>query len=209
MEYKFINLVDITRIQELTNLFYKATGILTAILDLDGNILTASGWREICTKYHRTNLKSRSRCVASDTEISQLLSDNKTYKIYKCQNGLIDAVAPVIVQGKPIANIFTGQLLLDKPNLDFFIKQAREFGFNESEYIKALLEVPVIEEERLKHIMDYLTSFAAILGEMGLKEMELLESKAEIQAANEDLEASQKILIATLEELRDQYNKFQ
>ncbi|SNS18351.1 PAS domain S-box-containing protein [Anaerovirgula multivorans] len=209
MEYKFTDLVDISKIQELTNLFYKATGILTATLDLEGNILTASGWREICTKFHRANLKSRSRCIESDTHISKMLVDNKNYRIYKCQNGLIDAVAPVVVQGKHIANIFTGQLLLDKPDLGFFIKQAKEFGFNESEYVKVLLEVPVIEEERLKHIMCYLCSFAEILGEMGLKELKLLESQAEVYAANEDLEASQKMLIATLEELRDQYDKLQ
>ncbi|AOY75861.1 PocR ligand-binding domain-containing protein [Clostridium formicaceticum] len=209
MVYKFANFVDISKIQELTNLFYKATGILTGILDLEGNILTASGWNEICTKFHRTHSKARDRCIESDTYISKILADNKNYKIYQCQNGLIDAVAPVIVQGKHIANVFTGQLLLDKPDLDFFIKQARELGFDESEYVRALLKIPIVEEERLKHIMGYLCGFAEILGEMGMKELKFLESQAEIQAANADLETSQKILIAALEELRDQYDKLQ
>ncbi|MCC5909755.1 MAG: PocR ligand-binding domain-containing protein [Clostridiaceae bacterium] len=209
MEYKFTDLVDISKIHNLTNLFYKATGILTAILDLEGNILTTSGWREICTQFHRSNSTTRRRCTESDIHINKMLINNQSYKIYKCQNGLIDAVAPVIVREKHIANIFTGQVLLDKPDLEFFIKQAREFGFNESEYIKAVLEIPIIQEERLKYIMDYLCSFAEILGEMGLKELQLLESQAEIHAVNEDLKNSQKILIATLEELRDQYDKLQ
>ncbi|AKL94012.1 PAS/PAC sensor hybrid histidine kinase [Clostridium aceticum] len=209
MTYKFADFVDISKIQELTNLFYKATGILTGILDLEGNILTASGWNEICTKFHRTNSKARDKCIESDTYIHKVLVENKNYKIYQCQNGLIDAVAPVIVQEEHIANVFTGQLLLGKPDLDFFIKQAREFGFDESEYVRALLEIPIIEEKRLKHIMAYLCCFAEILGEMGMKELKILESQAEIHTANEDLENSQKILIATLEELRDQYDKLQ
>ncbi|AOT72506.1 PocR ligand-binding domain-containing protein [Geosporobacter ferrireducens] len=209
MEHKFVDLVDIAKIQELTNLFYKATGILTAILDLEGNILTASGWRAVCTKFHRVNIKSKSSCIESDTKINHLLRNGNKYTIYKCKNGLVDAVAPVFLQGKHVANVFTGQILFHKPNLDFFIKQAREFGFDESDYLKAVLEVPIIEEDRLEHIMNYLCSFAEILGEMGLKEVKHLESQAKIQAANEELEASQKILIATLEELRDQYDKLQ
>lgn len=209
MEYKFADIVDIAKLQELNNLFYKATGILTAILDLDGNILTASGWREICTKFHRENIHSRRSCIESDTEMNKLLLEDNKYSIYKCKNGLIDAMAPVFVQGKHIASVFTGQILFNKPDLDFFIRQGRKFGFDESDYLKALLDVPIIDEGRLEHVMNYLCSFAEILGEMGLKEIEQQEAQEKIQAANEELEASQRILIATLEELRNQYDKLQ
>lgn len=64
-----------------------------------------------------------------------------------------------------------------------------------------------MEKQKLKQVMNYLCSFAEVLGEMGLKELKQFETKAEVLAAKEELEVSQKILIAAFEELRVQYDR--
>jgi len=53
MEYKFSELIDINELQSLLESFTVATGFGTAILDLEGQILSATGWSDICTKFHR------------------------------------------------------------------------------------------------------------------------------------------------------------
>ena len=50
---KFSELVVIGELQSLCESFTGVTGAVTAILDLEGNILVATGWQDICTKFHR------------------------------------------------------------------------------------------------------------------------------------------------------------
>ena len=50
---KFSNLVDLDELQTLCGNFTKSTSIATAIVDLKGNILVATGWQEICVKFHQ------------------------------------------------------------------------------------------------------------------------------------------------------------
>lgn len=148
-----------------------ATGILTAVLDLDGNVLTASGWRSICLEFHRKHEKSKKCCSISDRSINKWLQDDQKYVIYHCDNGLMDAATRVMVLGDHVANVYTGQFLLEAPDLAFFSRQAREYGFDEKAYLEALNQVPVCNEEQIKNIMEYLCTKAEMLGETGYKEI--------------------------------------
>ncbi|HOU81524.1 MAG TPA: PocR ligand-binding domain-containing protein, partial [Methanoregulaceae archaeon] len=67
MKHSFSELVDVKRIQELADLFYKATGIPSAVIDPDGIVITGSGWQPICTAFHRVHPEARDRCIESDT----------------------------------------------------------------------------------------------------------------------------------------------
>ena len=43
---RFSELVDLGELQALCHSFTETTGIVTAIVDLEGNVLTATGWHE-------------------------------------------------------------------------------------------------------------------------------------------------------------------
>ncbi len=58
-------------LQELLHDFYRATGMLGAILDVSGSVVVAVGWQDICTKYHRCHPDTRRNCVESDTLLTQ------------------------------------------------------------------------------------------------------------------------------------------
>ncbi|RQD69999.1 MAG: PAS domain S-box protein [Tindallia sp. MSAO_Bac2] len=209
MRYHFTELVDIPKIQKMMDLLYDATGILTAVLDLEGNVLTASGWRSICLDFHRKNNTTNKRCGISDCRINEQLKDSEKYVIYHCENGLMDAATKVFVRGEHVANVYTGQFLFREPDVKFFRQQAKKHGFDEKEYLAALRQVPICNEEKIRSIMEYLCSQAEMLGEMGYKEMETLRSAAELRQTCEDLENTKEVLTATLEELRDQYDELQ
>ena len=53
MKNMFLNTFDFEKVNALLEGFNQATGFVTAVLDLEGNILSKSGWRRICTDFHR------------------------------------------------------------------------------------------------------------------------------------------------------------
>jgi len=60
MKSKILNYVDFERANALLEGFNKSTGFVTTIIDLDGNILSKSEWRQICTDFHRKNPETAS-----------------------------------------------------------------------------------------------------------------------------------------------------
>lgn len=67
MKINILDLIDFNKVDTLLEGFNKSTGFVTAILDLDGNVLSKSGWREICTEFHRINPETSKKCTISDT----------------------------------------------------------------------------------------------------------------------------------------------
>jgi ligand-binding sensor protein len=72
MKPSFHDLVDIDELQSLCEIFSKLTGFVTAILDMEGNVLVATCWQEICTEFHRKNPETAEACRESDTVLGEL-----------------------------------------------------------------------------------------------------------------------------------------
>jgi len=191
MEYDMSDLIDISRIQKLTDSFHKATGIPSAVIGSSGIVITQAGWQNICLNFHRKNPEAEKKCLESACQIKKRLNNGKPYVVHKCLNGLIDAAAPVVIAGEHAAYVTTGQLLFKKPDTnerEYFRRQAREFEFDESEYLEALSTVPIIPEDRVEAILDYLSSFAGMLAELGYTQMRQLEAAKALQNAHDELE---------------------
>ncbi len=189
MQYKLSDLIDVPALQRLTDRFYEAAGITTALLDLDGTIVTASGWQALCTKFHRVNDKTRRRCLESDVTIANRLVTGQKYTVYRCKNGLVDAAVPVIVQGAHLANFFAGQFFFEPPDLEFFQAQALRFGFDEEAYVRAAAAIPIITEAKLRPFLNYLSEFAQMLAEMGLSRLKQMQAQEAIARSEALLEA--------------------
>lgn len=187
MKTSIINLLDFERINTLLEGFNKTTGFVTAILDLEGNVLSKSGWRTICTDYHRVNLQTAKRCTISDTVLANKLASGEKYQFYKCLNGLVDVAVPLIINGEHIANLFSGQFFFEKPDRDFFMRQAEEFGFDKDKYLKALDNVPVFDEERVKPTMDFLLDMTKMIAEMTMQKLEQIHLNEEFRETKEKL----------------------
>jgi len=169
----FADLVDITALKNLLESFTAITGAVTAILDLDGRILIATGWQRICTQFHRVNPQTAARCLESDTILASQLDSGQIYNVYRCKNGLIDIAVPIYVGGEHVANFFTGQFFFEPPKIAQFKHQAQTFGFDEEAYFKALFEVPIFSEQHVERIISFLTRLAQVIGELGLQRRRL------------------------------------
>ncbi len=165
----FIEMVRENELQLLFNDFCEAVGVASAIIDLDGKILASARWQRICTHFHRANEKSCARCVESDTGLALNLQEGKDYAIYKCRNGMTDCASPIKVAGHHVANVFIGQFHVSIPDEAFFSAQADEFGFDRTEYLKAVHAAPVVDEARLPAILGFLARFSRLIGSFAVE----------------------------------------
>lgn len=189
MEYKLADLIDVPKLQELMDKFYAVTAAASAILDVDGTVLTATGWQDICTRYHRVHPDCAARCRESDAYINHHLDEGAGYVLYECRNGLVDVASPIIVNGKHIGTVFAGQFLLQSPDIAYFRQQSQEFGFDEVGYLEALANVPVVQRDKIEPILEYLTLFTSILADMGLQRLQWLETQRNLEQSEERFRA--------------------
>jgi PAS domain S-box-containing protein len=193
----FIQLVDIEQIQQLLEAQHKLTGILSAILDTEENVLAAVGWQDICVQFHRSHPVTCARCRDSDAYIKAHLRDfSEGYVDYRCKNGLRDVAMPIIVGGEHLATLFTGQFFYDdeKPDVEFFRAQAKEFCFDENAYIEALARVPICTREQIHNIMEYYRNLVRIMAELGLKNLNLAQEVRNRKRAEESMKEARDYL---------------
>jgi PAS domain S-box-containing protein len=185
MKVRIIDLIDFEKVDTLLEGFNKSTGYLTAILDLEGNILSKSGWRKICTEFHRVHPEISKRCTISDTVLAGKMKEGEKYHFYKCLNGLIDVAVPIVIRGEHIANLFSGQFFFEQPDIGFFKKQAEKYGFNEKEYLKELEKVPVVSKEEVLTAMDFLLDMTQLISDMAYQKLEQMEMTETIKKSEQ------------------------
>ena len=181
MKTKILDLIDFKKVDTLLEGFNKSTGFVTAILDLDGNVLSKSGWRQICTEFHRVNPETAKKCTISDTVLAGKLAEGEKYHFYQCLNGLIDVAVPIVIKGEHIANLFSGQFFFEEPDSAFFKKQAEKYGFNEKIYLKALGKVPVVSKDKVLAATDFLLNMTQLISDMTFQKLEQMELNEAIQ----------------------------
>ncbi len=175
MKVNILDLIDFEKVDTLLEGFNKSTGFVTAILDLEGNVLSKSGWRQICTEFHRVNSETSKKCTISDTILAGKMDEGEQYHCYKCLNGLVDVAVPIVINGERIANLFSGQFFHEEPDRMFFKNQAKKYGFDEEQYLEALDKVPVVSDESVKTAMDFLLNMTQLVSEMTFQKLEQME----------------------------------
>ncbi|PLX86605.1 MAG: hypothetical protein C0617_00600 [Desulfuromonas sp.] len=186
MQYRLSDLIDLPAVRTMVDSLYAAAGIPVGMIDVDGTVLLAAGWQDICTKFHRVHPATARRCRESDAYIDRYLTGDAElpscgFIEYTCQNGLIDACMPVIIEGNHLANLYLGQFLYQPPDEAFFRAQALEHGFDEEVYLEALRRVPIFSRERVEEILAFHSHFLDVLIRMGLERLRYLTANRELE----------------------------
>ncbi len=174
------DVIDAGEIQAIMDDFYGLTNIGVAILDLKGKVLIATGWQDICTKFHRVHPETNRNCMESDTQLSGGIEEG-TFKLYRCRNNMWDIATPIVVGGQHLGNLFLGQFLFEDeaPDYDIFRSQARKYGFDEKQYLAALDRVPRWSKETVDRVMRFYAKMTHILSRLSFSNIELAQSIAE------------------------------
>src|SRR5450759_3063445 len=185
---KYSDLVDIPKLQALMESFSQVVGTANAVIDVDGVVIVHAGSQDACTGFHRTNAETCRRCIESDAALFEVMTRGEPFAIYHCLNGLADTAAPIIVEGKHVANVFAGQFLTAPPGLDFFRQQARQFGFDEASYLEAISRVPVLPQERVESVTRLCAQLAGMLADNGLDRLREIKTAEKLDNLNKALE---------------------
>ena len=185
MALKIQDLIDIEQFQMLQERLDEIYSFPSSIIDNEGNILTATAWQDICTKFHRQNSECLKECIKSDQYIISHLHEANPAVSYICPHGLVDNATPIIIEGVHYGNYFTGQFFLEPPDLNFFRGQAKRYGFDEQAYIEAVKKVPIWTQEKLNSYLFFIKGLIEVISGIGLKNLKEIETAERIKASEE------------------------
>lgn len=181
MTHKLQDLIDMSLFQTMLDRLNELYPFPSAIVDVQGNILVANAWQDVCAKFHRLHPQAAMQCKISDQYISNHLQEANPSLIYSCPHGLVDCATPIIIEGEHLGNLFAGQIFLEKPDTMYFRKQALHYGFDEPEYLKAVEKVPVLSRTQLEKYLELIGSLVKILVENGSDKLKKIEGQKIIQ----------------------------
>ncbi|MEI7431637.1 MAG: EAL domain-containing protein [Betaproteobacteria bacterium] len=162
------DLIDLTQMERLCERFSAVTGFTIALVEHpEMNILIATGWKDICTQFHRSCRDSNEVCIKSNRDLIQSLNASGNAVIQQCDHGLIDCAIPIVIEGKHIATLGTGQMLFKSPDIERFRQQAAKYGFDESAYLAALAKVDRVDEKKVKQATEFLGDMAHLISQVG------------------------------------------
>ena len=157
----------------------------SAIIDLEGNVLTATAWQDICVNFYRIHPLTENECKQSNQYRVDDINRENDVSIYTCPHGMVACVTPIIIEGRHFGNVFIGQVFLEKPKVSYFCDQASMYGFDETSFLKALAKVPVWTREQLNIYLTAIGSMVEIVVNMGSKKLKEFETQKTIQENEE------------------------
>ncbi len=182
--YRFSDLVDVAAYSRLLESFFKATGIPNGLVGPDGELITQAGWCNACNLFHRADPETNRQCQASNLELMGIVREGEV-ACCLCKNGLYDYATPLVVEGRQLATLFLGQVLDAPPDLEFFRNRARQFGFDEADYLRAIQAVPVFSKAQMEAHMETMVGVVRILASNGLARLQEKRLQSDLNRSTE------------------------
>lgn len=189
---KIEDLVDLKLLQRLQDTFAQAMGVAAVTVDRDGIPITqTSNFCDVCHMIRSTKT-GLDRCQKCDAEGGRIaLQHGKPYA-YKCAGGLLDAAAPIIINGQYVGCILCGQAIPDDAHEAFvqdILARNLPLGLPAEEFEEAIRKIKPLPRERFQAAVEMLSLTANNIIENGaanLAQAQLLreaQERAALQAA--------------------------
>jgi len=182
------DIIDYEALQKMMEDFYSFSNIGGAILDTSGKVLVGVAWQDICKKFHRAHPETAKNCRESDLALASGVPAG-SFKAYHCKNNMWDVVTPIEVNGKHLGNIYIGQFFYEDETIDYelFRKQARQYEFDETEYLEALDRVPRFSRETVNSAIAFYAKLADMISSLSYSTIRLSRDIAERKRAEEEI----------------------
>lgn len=206
------DLIDIDHLQEIQDTFAEANNVASIITDLDGKPITrASNFCKVCQLVRSTE-KGRIKCYNSDKLLGRRAIELLKPSFEFCHScGFIDAGAPIIVAGKPMAIWMIGQSCLGKVNEGRIAKYAEEIGANPEEMLNAYRKMKGMSLDQFEKVLNLLWVLAKEISYLGYNNLKLAKDverrkliQTELQQKEEQLLLQNRELIKKERELLTQ-----
>lgn len=179
-QYRFADLADIPKLQELMGSLYWLTDVAIGIIEADGSFLFCAGWRNACV----SDASGPCDCQA---HISRSL-DPVAYTCHRCSTGMLHYASPIVVEGKHLASVYIGQFFTEPPDEAAVKAHASDRGLQPEEFLLSLKKFAVIPPMRLTLLLKYLHDLADMLADIGLQRLKQMEALALLRQNEEHLQ---------------------
>ena len=97
-----------------------------------------------------TNPKSKARCDKSNLDRFTYVKKTGKTKITICPFGLIEVIAPIIIDNITVGYLVLGQTVSDKVDIEEVAEKTTEYGFNKAFMLRKLQQMEVISERMIE-----------------------------------------------------------
>lgn len=167
---EFENLARLPVIQFYEAAFRKATGVLLKVVppgEPKQRLNLGECENAFCSLVARTPLGCAA-CLETQIRVQSIAGKKLTTQQINCFTGLTDIAVPVVIGGRHVATLMSGQVLRREPTERDFKMVAAMLGQSgewEKKARKAYFETPVVNAERFEAIIQLLNVFAQYLAD--------------------------------------------
>ena len=139
--------------------------IVAVITKPDGSPISEYiNFTDACEKYHRKTKSGLDRCIKSDAKLGQESLHNNNIIITHCWAGFVDIAVPIILEGKHVATVLTGQMSTKPLDLQFYKNLAKEIGIKDIDgYLEAIKKIKIISEKGIQRIANALAKYVELV----------------------------------------------
>jgi len=182
------DLIDLDFLQTFQDNFALCVGVGALAEDSRGNALTKpSSFSNFCSNMIRGMDKGERRCEKCDLIGGEEAARTGKPVVYQCHAGLVDFVAPIMLEGRQIGAIFGGQILTEPPDEQQSRQIAAEIGIDPDEFVKEIQKIPIMPIENVQAAANVLSSVADTFSKMAYQQLKLQERNRELVLANNRL----------------------
>jgi PAS domain S-box-containing protein len=194
------DLIDLEKLQQIQDAFAAANQVASTLTDIQGVPVTRpSNHSAVCDMIRATE-KGLKNCIFSGKHLGQKAHEGQKSFHHKCYSvGFTDAAAPIIVNGRHIANWLIGQGHVDKVDEIRIREYAREIGANPEEMLQAFEKMPKMSLRDFEKKLVFLEVMARELSLMGYQNLIQRQQNAELSRVREQLERHQDHLESLVE----------
>ncbi len=194
-------LIDLEKLQKIQDAFAEANQVASSLIDVDGVLVTRpSNHSRVCDMIRATE-KGLKNCIFSGKELGRQAHEKKNSVHQQCASiGFIDAAAPIIVNGKHIANWLIGQYHVGNVDAAHVRKYAEEIGADPEEMVRQFAKMPKLSGTDFERKLDFLQVMADELSLMAYQKLMQQQQNAELNRTKKELENHQLHLESLVEE---------
>ncbi len=206
VDYKIEDLIDLDELNSIFKSFSDASDLTVNLINnLTLEPISKIDLREVCINFRRNDSEACLECNKNYETPSFGLTEHEKINIHKCSHGIYSGTSPIIIEEKHLANLTSGQIFFEKPNVEKYREQARKLEFNENEYIEEIKKIPVIKKEKLTHAIKFLSKLTVSTAKTGLIKRKVEAKNEELKKQNEELSIINKKLKKSQEETKEKY----
>ena len=186
------DLVDLQRLQRIQDAFAEANSVASSLTDVEGLPITRlSNHSKVCDMIRATE-KGWKNCIFSGKELGRKAQEQQKSIHHQCYSiGFTDAVAPIIINGKHIANWLIGQYHVGDVDEARVRKYASEIGADPAKMVCEFAKMPKLTLEEFEKKLSFLELMANELSLLGYQNLLQRRQTTELNRIKQELESYQ------------------